>query len=102
MNLKKFALNVLAFIIVGSIIGYYINWKNKEVLKSNTKIVYGVLIEEFKSGYSGKSWVYQYEVNNSEYTLLVHENTNNLKIGDSTLIEYSISEPSISQLVKSD
>jgi hypothetical protein len=99
MKKKEFIIGIILLIVIGNVVGFLMDYAKEERLKSDTGVTFGVYDREIKSAYSGSVWVFNYELNQINYSIKEHNLTSNLKQGDTVLIEYSLEDLSVARVI---
>jgi hypothetical protein len=98
---KERKINILVILGIFSIalaVKLYNDKKSNELLQGETLITFGIFTSYTNVYKSGRVGFFDYKVNRKDYDLRVAKNLDFMEKGDTILIRYSLTHPSISEV----
>lgn len=92
---------VLVAIFIAGLAYRFFESKHEEELlrKTNTTTAILILIRDGKSVKDSATGKYRYSIHGTQYEYEENRNFNDLKVGDTILIKYSVEDPSVARVV---
>lgn len=99
MNNKKRLILFLSFVAVSIAIGTYLKTRQKTLLEGNTSTTHAVFYRTIVMVNTGPVSYFNYKIGTTEYHSDVKGRFSTLKKGDSVLIEYSVEDPNVFEVI---
>lgn len=98
---KERKINILIIFLILSVafaIKLYSDKKSNELLDGETSVAFATLSSYTNSYGGGRVGFFDYKVNRKNYDLRVSKNLDFMEIGDTILVRYSVTHPSVAEV----